>query len=119
MKRDMDLCREILRKMEEHPNPEGPVEIKVDGRSPQEIAYHLYLLNQAGLIDAIDATSSGGIDFIPVRLTWWGQEFLATAGNDTVWRRAKERVLGAASGLAFDVVKAVLLDEIKNGLGLR
>ncbi len=37
MKRDMDLCREILRHIEGHPDLNRWVEIKVDGHTPDEV----------------------------------------------------------------------------------
>lgn len=118
MKRDMDLCREILRQMEVHPNPEGPIKIKIEGRPDQEITYHLHLLRQADLIEAIEKTTFAGMAYAPQRLTWKGHEFLDAARDDTIWRKAKERLLGVAGGLTFDLLLAALKAEISNRTGL-
>ena len=42
-------------------------------------------------------------------VTWAGYEFLDAARSDTVWNRAKSAVITGAGGLAFDVLKAVLI----------
>jgi hypothetical protein len=39
MKRDMDLCREILRQIEAHPALNEPATIEVEGRSSDDITY--------------------------------------------------------------------------------
>jgi hypothetical protein len=79
MKRDMDLCREI--------------------------AYQVHLLRQGGLIEAEDGSDLQGLAYKPLRLAWHGHEFLDAARNDTIWRKAKVKVLGTVGGLAFDVLK--------------
>jgi len=45
MKRDMDLAREILAKVEELPYDGGFHNIAVNGRTPDEITYHVMLLH--------------------------------------------------------------------------
>jgi hypothetical protein len=48
MKRDMDLIRKIVLWAEEQ--PPGPLhDIKIEGHSTGEVAYHCYLLVDAGL----------------------------------------------------------------------
>jgi Hypothetical protein (DUF2513) len=118
MKRDMDLCREILRRLEENPDPRRPVEIEIEGRSRQEIVYQIHLLWQAGLIEAIDASTISAMNYRPQRLTWAGHEFLDAARDDTIWRRGKERVLKGAGGLTFDLLLAALKAEIRSRTGL-
>ena len=104
MKRDMDLCRDILRQIEAHSDPNRPVELEAVGRTSQDIAYQVYLLDQACLIEATDASDGDEINFIPLRLTWQGHEFLDAARDDIIWRKAKDKVLGAAGGLTFDLL---------------
>jgi DNA-binding transcriptional ArsR family regulator len=124
MKRDIDLCRKILRQIEESADSAGPA-IKIKDRSPEEISYHVKLLGEAGLVDVgvadgqfRDRQPDGSLRvrgqkvYSPISLTWEGHEFLDAARNDTIWRKAKEKVLKATGGLAFDVLKAALLAEI-------
>src|SRR3989304_4745015 len=76
MKRDMDLVREILLKMEELPMKGDCHNIHIDGRSEEEIIYHVRIMHEAGLIEAIDFTATDGVDWRPKRLTYAGHEFL-------------------------------------------
>jgi Hypothetical protein (DUF2513) len=88
MKRDMDLCREILRQIAAHPDLNASVEIKVEGRSPDDISYQLYLLRDGGLIEGTGSDLQG-LAYKPLRLTWKGSEFLAVAQDNTIWQQAK------------------------------
>jgi uncharacterized protein DUF2513 len=129
VKRDMDLCREILLRAEESPDSAGPT-IKIDGRSSEEISYHIKLLSEAGLaeVGAADGQftykksdgsilSKGQKVYSVMSLTWQGHEFLDAARNDTIWRKVKNKVVKATGGLVFDVLKAALLAEIGQQLG--
>ena len=118
MKRDMDLCREILRQIEAHPELNRPVKIEVEGRAPEDITYQLHQLRQGGLIEAKDVSDLQGLAYKPLRLTWQGHEFLDAARDDTIWRRGKERVMKAAGGLTFDLLLAALKAEIRDRTGL-
>ncbi|MGB6404684.1 MAG: DUF2513 domain-containing protein, partial [Candidatus Sulfotelmatobacter sp.] len=53
MKRDMDLLRALLLKIEELP-PAGDFtgNIEIEGHTPEEVAYHAQLAQDAGLIVA-------------------------------------------------------------------
>ncbi len=51
MKRDMDLVREILLKVEELPFDGRFHEVKIEGRSDEEINYHVMLLAEADFIE--------------------------------------------------------------------
>jgi hypothetical protein len=130
MKRDMDLCREILRQIEESPDSASPA-IRIEGRSAEEISYHVKLLSEAGLVEAGAADGrfiskeADGSDRIkgqkvysPNSLTWQGHDFLDAARDDTIWRKANSKILESGGGLAFDVLKAMLIAEAKRRLGL-
>lgn len=121
MKRDMDLVRQLLFVMEkaEHGHCDEP--LVVDGYTAEQIGYHAYLLNQAGLIVAVDATAmdSEGPVFIPVCLTWAGHDFLDSVKDDTVWQKAKTYVLKPAAGVAFDVLISWLKAEALKKFGLQ
>jgi Hypothetical protein (DUF2513) len=128
--RYMDLCREILRQIEESPESASPT-VKVDGHSPEEISYHVKLLGEADLVEVgfadgrfNDEEPDGSVRtrfqkvYSPVSLTWQGHEFLDAARDDTIWQRGKERVLKVAGGLAFDLLFAALKAEIRERTGL-
>ena len=58
MKRDMDLVRSILLAIEANQNdPFDWIDLDIPGRSPWEVAYHIMILAEAGLIEAQDLSS--------------------------------------------------------------
>jgi hypothetical protein len=58
MKRDMDLVREILLKVEDLPLDGRFHDVAVDGRTEEEIIYHTMLLHEAGFIEAMDLSNA-------------------------------------------------------------
>lgn len=112
MKRDMDLIRQILFKVEDAPDFNFPVLLKITEYSEEEITYHVKLLAQAGYIDA---RSIGQDQWRPLALTWQGCEFLDAARNDEHWGKAKE-VLAKAGGQTFEILKMVLVAIITKNL---
>ena len=108
MQRDMDLIRKILITVEEATSTLGTIEVKIDGYTEQQIAYHVALLREAGLLHAVDLSSKSGLRFLPTRLTWEGHEFLDAARNDSLWRKTKEAA-GKVGSLTFDAFKSILI----------
>jgi hypothetical protein len=110
MKRDMELVREVLLKVEEIPFDGAFHDIAVDGRSPNEIAYQVMLLHEAGLVEAMDL----GVGWKPVRLTYSGHEFLDAARNDSIWEKAKTAVVESTGVLTLEGLKVALPMVVKN-----
>lgn len=108
MKRDMDLIRRILFKMEELPMTGGWYDIEIEGHSRDEITYHVRLMDEAGLIEAQDLTTLTDIDWRPKRITYAGHEFLDAARSDKVWKTAKEKLLNATGTLTIEGMKIAL-----------
>ncbi|HZT20178.1 MAG TPA: DUF2513 domain-containing protein [Dongiaceae bacterium] len=105
MRRDMDLCREILRRVEAHPRGNEAFRLQIEGRSAEEVSYHVKILGQAGLLE----TYRGPADVsMPVALTWAGCEFMDATRDDHRWRDVKARALRATGSLGFEVVKTVI-----------
>ena len=92
MKRDMDLIRKILLKMEEAPDSYEGREIVIEGHSQQEISFHLMLLDEAGLVKATDLSSTRDCNWLPERLTDVGYDFLAAARNEEAWQRTLQEI---------------------------
>ena len=88
MKLDPDLVRKVLSKAEDLPLGEAHG-IEVEGHSDDEVTYHVMLLAEAGLLDALDVSSHDGVAWLVRRPTYAGHEFLAAAQSDTVWAQAK------------------------------
>lgn len=112
----MDLAREILFEVEKYSEPDGYVDIKIDGYSSEEISYHIKLLFQAELIEAFDLTDSSGFDWKAKSLTWEGHEFIEAARNTSRWQDAKKYILEKGGNITFEIIKTVLSESIKSGL---
>jgi hypothetical protein len=110
MRLDHDLVRTLLQRIGELPFDGRFHDINVDGCSGEEISYHVMLLKEAGLIDAIDVGSQDGVCWRPKHLTYAGNEFLSAAESDTVWNNAK--------GILWKSTKTITLEGLKIALPL-
>jgi len=84
------------------------------------VAYHCYLLEDGGFINAVKTTSldSRGPEAIPRHLLWKGHEFLDAARDPGIWAKAKEKSLAIAGGVSVPVMLGLLKLAIKEKLGL-
>lgn len=118
MKRDMDLVRSILLEVEKADSYNKPFELEVEEYSSDQVAHHLLLLRDAGLL-AVEESSNWSESYVlPIRLTWSGTEFLDATRDDTRWNRAKEIVQEKGGGLMIDVLKGVLTQLARQAAGL-
>lgn len=111
MKRDIELIIRLLAVIEERPAEDSGLELYLDDVDDEHVQYNLGLMKEAGLIKAIDATSSDGIQYLPIRLTWTGHDFLDSARSETVLSKAKE----VASKQGLELMK-LPIDIVKNVL---
>lgn len=116
MRRDLDLCRQILLLLEETPNCTNETEFRIAGVEPEVVSYHVKLLSDAGLIEAIDASDFGGLKWIPLRLTWSGHEFIDATRSDTIWRKAKDKAQSVTGSLGFEAIKAALQHLVESAM---
>lgn len=123
VKRDMDLLREVLLKVEENPETDGtrefmydsPEEMGIYGHSCEEVAYQIAELIEAGLLKG--AITGGFPMHIISRLTWDGHEFLDSIRDLGIWERVKGRMAGLPS-ITLKAVAAIAEAELKKHLGL-
>jgi hypothetical protein len=117
MKRDMDLIRKILFKIEEEVNNTAEFNIDIDGYTLNQIAYHCSILFDGGYITDYKAlTADDEIDDFGVgHLTWEGHEFIEKIRSETVWNKTKETVTKKGLPMALDVIKDVATATI-NGM---
>jgi hypothetical protein len=113
MKRDMDLARAIMLKLEDEPFDGGPTKLTNPDYPDNEISYHVMLLHDAGLIHAFDFSGDGHPNWQPAYLTWAGHEFLEAAKDDTRWNRAKNYLKEQGSPMLFEVLKTLLVSYVK------
>lgn len=111
MKRDLDLVRKILLAIEAHEDATGHSWItlgKINNYSQKQVSYHVSLLHEGGLIEAIDLSDNLKFYWEPKSLTWYGHEFLDSARNETLWKEAKKQMKNIGSS-SFQVLLQILL----------
>jgi hypothetical protein len=117
MKRDMELARRILLAVEEAPCDSGGwVDRAIPDASEKQVAYHVMLLHQAGLVEATDLSTMRNREWKPKWLTWEGHEFLEASRNETAWKRTLATVGDKGGGAIFEVVRALLIDAAKKAV---
>ncbi len=86
--------------------------------TPEQIAYHLRLAQDAGFVVAKFLVDEADI-FMVERLTYEGHEFLDAAREDKLWNKAKETVLKNAGTLTVESLKialAMLMQQAARGM---
>jgi len=119
----MDLIRDVLLAIEKTNEPISRIEPDIPCRSDKEVAYHIMLLSQAGLIGAHDASTVGedGFNWFATNLTWQGHEYLDTIRDPEIWRKTKEgaqKVGGFSLDLMTALAKGLLKKKIQNITGV-
>lgn len=111
MVRNWEIIREILLKLEKM-LPDQTLRL---GDFPEEKAYdysyHMELLFEAGLIygKMLEECGTQASDFLALRLTWAGHEFLDSVRSDTVWNQTKSRFIKEGISMTFDLIKTVAI----------
>jgi hypothetical protein len=129
MKRDMDLVRGLLLRLEALPVRRGGVvkippddeAIAVDGYDVDQIDYHLSQIIRAGWIDeGGGARPMIGIGFRC--LTPAGHDFLDSVRDPETWSRTKKAAAGAGGftlDLLKDLAKGLIRKQIEDRTGVK
>lgn len=83
---NIDLAREILFYLEKSLPKIG---IRISGFSDEEISYQIKMLNQAGYVEAQDASTFGKFNWIATSLTYKGHNFLNLIRDEKAWTEIK------------------------------
>jgi Hypothetical protein (DUF2513) len=126
VRRDIDLVREILLRLESldagsgAPIPldvgEGPIEIS--GYTKKQIAYHLRIMADGGLIEVQHPGFQGPGDTRIPRfggLRWVGHEFLDDVRDPETWRATKQKIAklgGVSLQFAWEIAKLYLRNRL-------
>jgi hypothetical protein len=128
MKRDMDLVRDLLLRLESVSLPNNTPatltvtsrDVTLPGDDPLAVTYHLRLLVDAGFVEA---TNLSRLDFFGVKgLTWRGHDFLDSVRDLKIWHEAKEgatKAGGFTVDLLFDLAKGLLKTQIEKHTGVK
>jgi hypothetical protein len=118
MKRDIEFTRQLMLQVEQDDRFNGSGGYGAEsfdpvGHSPEEVAFHLVLLLDAGLLN-------GTVTYdVPVvtRLTWSGCEFLANTRDPEIWKTVKAKA-EAITGAGLAMLGRLAEAEVKKRLGL-
>lgn len=106
MKRDMDLVRLILLRVEEQdPNSSSYESIAIDGYSAGEIREHVKLLKNAGMVDDVHHDMDGHVWIRSI--TWDGYDYLDKVRDNSVWKKTKDVIKEKGLPLIFDTIKTI------------
>ncbi|GAB7015220.1 DUF2513 domain-containing protein [Methanogenium cariaci] len=95
MKHDMNLIRNILRSVDANEDKDAISGIQIKGNSHQEIAHHVMLLNEAGIIKAeiqCDEGSNIPTEYEIYAITREGYAFLDAFADDRRWKKANTMI---------------------------
>ncbi|NTW87614.1 MAG: DUF2513 domain-containing protein [Desulfobulbaceae bacterium] len=118
MKRNMDLVRTLLQKIESCSESYGLETIpEITDYDMDTISYHVKLLIDAGLVEADPGPMGMGyVDYTDINLTWKGQDFLSASNDDSLWSKAKEHVIKPGASFTFDLLFEWLVTKAKEKL---
>jgi hypothetical protein len=116
MKRDMDFVRDLLLQIETADKsslkelmPPGDV----SEESYEKLSEHLkMLIEEAGLVTGIAAHTMAYRNWLDMRLTWKGHEYLDNIRDPEIWKKTKEGVQKVGS-FSLDLVSALAKGLIK------
>jgi len=120
MKRDMDLIREILIKLEEHEHGNAPRELEIEGYTDEQIYHHVFLLGQANLLMVRLCAPMGcpSPAAEALSMTWEGHDFLDAIRSDKTWDKTKRKITEAGGSMPFDIVKNIAIAIGMKQIGL-
>ena len=109
MRRDMDLVRSILLQADAADGPLDMGDIDAYGLTEDELAYHIELMRERGLLSATIRRACGGavVSCRVDALTWDGQDMLDAMRSNRVWARARRAIAESVGTATFDVVRGV------------
>lgn len=123
MKRDMDLLREIMLRIESEHDGTAIYGFMVPDKPLAEVAYHCQLLYEHGFISDYNCNFGDDepIDIAVGGLTWEGCEYLEEVRDNGLWKKvkaiAKEKGLPLAVEMVKTIVEAIVNTEVTRYLG--
>ncbi|MHB0763180.1 DUF2513 domain-containing protein [Stutzerimonas sp. NM35] len=107
MKRDWELVRKILMAVEGLQSGAQAVTGRdVPGYDHALVSYHIFLMKEAGLLDATCSSGFGsGRECHAFELTWAGHEFLDQIRTQGVWNKTVGIIREKGLELSFETIK--------------
>ena len=109
MKRDMDLVRLILLKIEEEYKSTALINLSIDGYDMDTVAYHCKILYEAGFVSNYNASYAGNELYIfsVGALTWEGNDYLDLVRDNSLWKKTKDTITQKGLPMVFDTIKTI------------
>lgn len=109
MKRDMDLVRLILLKIEEEYESTALINLSIDGYDMDTVAYHCKILHDAGFVSNYNASYAGDELYIfsVGALTWDGNDYLDKIRDNSTWKKIKDIIAQKGLPLVVETIKTV------------
>ncbi len=116
MKRDWDVIRKILLKIEELPTEDSTfTSSDLENVDNSVVAFQMRLMLDAKLIEGSCRDGIGGSPHCHAfRLTWDGCEFLDAIRRDTVWNEIKKQAKTKTVDLPIGIINSVAKVLIEN-----
>ena len=111
MKRDLDLIRQILLRIENECSPTHHTRCYIFKdlcSSHEAIAYHVRLLVKSHLVDAQDVSGGEFEDYLIKGLTFEGCNFLDEIRDNSKWHRIKQAVAHVGNGISVSDILAIV-----------
>jgi len=105
MKRKMELIRKILITIEESDITQGTIHLKFEEYPDDEVSYHVMILAEEGLIDAMNCSSQKNFSWKAKCLTWDGHDVIEAIRDDGRWEKVKDLVKRASKVLTIETMK--------------
>ena len=109
MKRDMDLVRLILLKIEEEYKSTALINLSINGYDKDTVAYHCNILHEAGFVSNYNASYAENELYIfsVGALTWDGNDYLDKIRDNSTWKKIKDIIAQKGLPLVVETIKTV------------
>lgn len=119
MQRDMSLIRSLLLFIEKQEEEFQSFVIIIPNYDSGQISYHVHLMVQAGLVEAIDISTKDNVNAYYISgITWAGHDFLDAIRKPRVWQKVLDKATSAGVSLTVDVAKELAISIIKQSVGI-
>eukprot|EP00873_Tetraselmis_striata_P032249 jgi/Tetstr1/452513/TSEL_039549.t1 len=119
----MELVRLILLEVED--KGKNPVEwingFAIPGYPDEAVVYHVWLLADAGFLEAKDLSTMSRILWLPKCLNWQGVEFLESIRDPEIWRQTEagiRKVGSAGLDIVWGLAKSYAKQQVADKLGI-
>jgi len=108
MRLDHDFVRILLAKIQEVQWDGGYHDLYIEDRPDRLMSRYIMLLDEAGLIDAVDYSTQDLMCWRAKWITEAGETFLRAASNEKCWEKAKKIIRKSHHKFTVDALKQAL-----------